>query len=44
MPDPVCNGFLAESAHALSHEFNIDHATLQIEHPDGHCEAHEVTI
>jgi len=38
MPAPVKGSFLADTAQALAHEFSIDHATIQIEHPDGQCE------
>jgi len=39
MPEQIGNSFLAETARELAHDFNIDHATIQIEHPDGQCES-----
>ncbi len=38
MPGPVDSGFLAETTRELAHDFNIDHATIQIEQPDGQCD------
>jgi cobalt-zinc-cadmium efflux system protein len=37
MPAPVESNFLANIADELSHDFNIDHATIQIEKSDGLC-------
>lgn len=37
MPDQIGNGFLEETARELAHDFNIDHATIQIERPDSQC-------
>ena len=43
MPDPANGSFLVDTARELAHEFNIDHATIQIEQPDSQCESISVT-